>query len=205
MLFKKSLAIILSSAILVSTVGTTYATAAELKESSKVLVASTDENDAITVSATNGSLTIEEAPIEEDSIITPMYISGNFWGVVFKFILSAIASEIVTTNYTIFTNWLANKAEKWGGDKNGDAYVKINGHEFSASAASNMVGDGKANQSVRVKDLQVALTDLGYPCGTIDGKWGPKTKAALIKFQTNKKLSADGIAGKNTWRKLAVK
>lgn len=32
-----------------------------------------------------------------------------------------------------------------------------------------------------------------------DGKFGPNTEAALIKWQTNHELVADGVAGPKTW------
>jgi uncharacterized protein (TIGR02594 family) len=38
--------------------------------------------------------------------------------------------------------------------------------------------------------LQDALTDLGYPCGKVDGIWGAKTRAAVTAL-----LSADGKPG----------
>ena len=38
-----------------------------------------------------------------------------------------------------------------------------------------------------------------------DGHFGTKTKVALIRFQKEKKLVADGIAGKNCWAALGVK
>ncbi len=38
----------------------------------------------------------------------------------------------------------------------------------------------------------------------VDGDFGAKTKEALIRFQKEKKLTADGIAGKNTWKALGV-
>jgi peptidoglycan hydrolase-like protein with peptidoglycan-binding domain len=53
-----------------------------------------------------------------------------------------------------------------------------------------------------VKQLQTQLTDAGYPCGTIDGLFGAKTKSALSKFQTDNGLVADGIYGPNTKAKL---
>lgn len=34
-----------------------------------------------------------------------------------------------------------------------------------------------------VKDVQSRLTELGYPCGAIDGKAGDATRAALLSFQ----------------------
>jgi hypothetical protein len=46
-----------------------------------------------------------------------------------------------------------------------------------------------------VIELQKFLTALGYNLGTADGKFGAKTKAALIKFQTVNNLKGDGIAG----------
>lgn len=53
--------------------------------------------------------------------------------------------------------------------------------------------------------LQDALNYLGYSSGSIDGIFGAKTKAAIIKFQRANSLSADGIVGCNTWRRLTNK
>ena len=53
------------------------------------------------------------------------------------------------------------------------------------------------------KQIQRALKNAGYYEGPIDGKIGPKTKAAIIKFQKANSLQADGIVGKRTSAKLS--
>ncbi|MCM3362014.1 peptidoglycan-binding domain-containing protein [Niallia sp. MER TA 168] len=204
---KKLLVIALSSTLFLSTLGTTYASAStsasasklEEKSNQKTILQEVDTNIGINQDQT------KYLNSEENTSITPMYIPGKFWGELLKAVLGEVVKTIVTDNFTVFTNFLSSSVGKWGGDKNGDAYVKVNDHRFTANVSSNMVGDGKANQSARVKDLQAALYNLGYNVGTIDGIWGPKTKSALIKFQQNKGLVADGICGVNTWRALAVK
>ena len=51
-----------------------------------------------------------------------------------------------------------------------------------------------------VKWLQKALSDRGYPVGTIDGIFGTKTEQCVRSFQTD--VFVDGIAGKLTIEKL---
>jgi N-acetylmuramoyl-L-alanine amidase len=53
-----------------------------------------------------------------------------------------------------------------------------------------------------VKWLQERLKFLGFNCGATDGIFGEKTRVAVMAFQTSRGLSADGIVGQNTWRKL---
>ncbi len=48
------------------------------------------------------------------------------------------------------------------------------------------------------KQIQRALKSAGFYTGPIDGKIGPKTKDAIIKFQEANNLRADGIVGKKT-------
>jgi hypothetical protein len=49
-----------------------------------------------------------------------------------------------------------------------------------------------------VKELQHALTTLGYDPGKADGVYGPSTQAAVVKFQTDKGLAPDGHVGPKT-------
>lgn len=49
-----------------------------------------------------------------------------------------------------------------------------------------------------VEGVQTALTKLGYDPGSIDGKDGPKTRAAVLAFQKAAEIKVDGIAGPET-------
>jgi peptidoglycan hydrolase-like protein with peptidoglycan-binding domain len=61
----------------------------------------------------------------------------------------------------------------------------------------------KGSKGTAVKTLQQRLKTLGYYSSTIDGDFGSKTKAAVIKFQNYEGLVADGIVGAKTWRQLS--
>ena len=53
-----------------------------------------------------------------------------------------------------------------------------------------------------VRRLQQKLKDLGYLSGSVDGSFGVATQAAVIAFQKNNNLTADGRAGTATQSKL---
>ena len=52
------------------------------------------------------------------------------------------------------------------------------------------------------KLLQERLVKIGYNTNGIDGIFGSGTYSAVREFQKTRGLSADGIVGQNTWRKL---
>lgn len=58
------------------------------------------------------------------------------------------------------------------------------------------------SRGVYVIILQDALNTLGYVCGNLDGIFGPRTLNALKDYQRSNGLSADGIVGCNTWKKI---
>ena len=88
----------------------------------------------------------------------------------------------------------------------------IDGFEFLLWGADGEWGDecrGVAGDSAmsiklvgkkcqRVIFLQLMLKALGYYSGAIDGLFGPKTDAAVRKFQEEHDLKVDGIAGPKT-------
>lgn len=55
-----------------------------------------------------------------------------------------------------------------------------------------------------VEQIQKRLKQLGKYTGKIDGSFGPKTKAAVIAFQRDQKVTRDGVVGPVTWRRLRI-
>ena len=62
----------------------------------------------------------------------------------------------------------------------------------------------KGQQSEDVRKIQERLIELGYSCGSFgaDSIFGRSTYNAVVSFQKNNGLSADGIVGPITWKKL---
>jgi murein L,D-transpeptidase YcbB/YkuD len=56
--------------------------------------------------------------------------------------------------------------------------------------------------AVTGSEVQQALKNAGLYDGKIDGKVGPRTKNAVIEFQRQHGLKADGIIGQKTWNIL---
>ncbi len=53
-----------------------------------------------------------------------------------------------------------------------------------------------------VNELQTILATLLYYSGAIDGNFGPNTENAVKRFQTNNRLTPDGVVGRDTWGAL---
>ena len=65
---------------------------------------------------------------------------------------------------------------------------------------SNIVPDSTGD---RVTQVQVALVAIGYDLN-VDGRYGPRTQAAVRDFQARNNLEVDGIAGPRTQEALGV-
>ena len=55
-----------------------------------------------------------------------------------------------------------------------------------------------------VREVQQALNDKGFNPGPIDGKWGPRTQAALTKFQKSERITASRKLDDQTLPALGV-
>lgn len=60
----------------------------------------------------------------------------------------------------------------------------------------------KGSTGAKVREVQQRLKTLGYLTGSVDGDFGDATEAAVIAFQKNNGLTADGVVGKKTLEKL---
>jgi murein DD-endopeptidase MepM/ murein hydrolase activator NlpD len=72
----------------------------------------------------------------------------------------------------------------------------------AAAWALAPVASAPAAGRAQVAALQVALRAAGTYAGTVDGVWGPGTKAAVREIQRRNGLAVDGIAGPRTRQAL---
>ena len=94
--------------------------------------------------------------------------------------------------------------------KRGDILVKEGSHTVMVlddyTTINNTTKDTKPTLKIGDKSdwvtiAQGRLVVAGFPV-EVDGKYGPKTKQAVIDFQKANGLTADGIIGPKTWAKL---
>jgi DNA invertase Pin-like site-specific DNA recombinase/peptidoglycan hydrolase-like protein with peptidoglycan-binding domain len=64
-------------------------------------------------------------------------------------------------------------------------------------------GYGATAEAERVRVLQRTLRQLGWAPGRVDGLFGPRTEAAVLRFQAASGLAVDGAAGPQVWKALA--
>jgi DNA invertase Pin-like site-specific DNA recombinase/peptidoglycan hydrolase-like protein with peptidoglycan-binding domain len=72
-----------------------------------------------------------------------------------------------------------------------------------AAPLSEGAGYGATAEANRVRVLQRALGKLGWAPGRVDGLFGPRTEAAVLRFQAATGLAVDGAVGPQVWKALA--
>ena len=78
--------------------------------------------------------------------------------------------------------------------------VKANGSTTSTQTSSSSLKKG--DKGDEVKKLQQRLKELGYYSSTCDGDYGNVTVSAVKAFQKKNGLTADGVAGEATQKKI---
>ncbi|MBP3360337.1 MAG: spore cortex-lytic enzyme [Clostridia bacterium] len=63
----------------------------------------------------------------------------------------------------------------------------------------------RGSRGSEVRAVQLALSELGYYDGAVDGVYGGRTYEAVKCYQSDAGLSADGIAGARTLSELGIK
>ncbi len=74
--------------------------------------------------------------------------------------------------------------------------------EASGTECTWLLKIGHLDPVETMAGIQARLNNLGFDCGEVDGKNGPKTKAAVSAFQDQHGLTVDGIPGPQTQAKL---
>ena len=71
---------------------------------------------------------------------------------------------------------------------------------FSTAEALTVIKEGDTSDDVKM--VQERLIEIGYLEGEADGVFGELTRNAIIAYQTDNALDADGICGELTYKKL---
>lgn len=72
------------------------------------------------------------------------------------------------------------------------------------SAISVLAYSAYGSRGEEVREIQARLAALGYYSGSIDGIYGVQTKNAVKRFQQDRNLTVDGIAGEKTLAALNI-
>ena len=107
------------------------------------------------------------------------------------------------------SQYLVNESSLVAGDillSSGHTVIVTTGASSGDVTAGTSLGEypRKGWTGSAVVRLQTALIAKGYSCGTsgADGSFGPDTHAAVLKYQADNGLEADGIVGPKTQAKL---
>lgn len=126
-------------------------------------------------------------------------------------------SHIISIQKTLNSRYKTNiEGDGFYGPKTRSALIKGLQTELNKQYNKKLVVDGKwgpktKTAAVTIKKgascnitwiLQAALYMKGYNPGPLDGEFGKNTETALFKYQKACKVSADKLAGQETWNEL---
>ncbi len=117
---------------------------------------------------------------------------------------AGLVDELQTLNWAAFArqyNGPGYKVNKYD-TKMAKAYVAFGGSGEIAEPDELILRTGSQGEAVR--ELQLLLRRAGHSI-LIDGDFGPATKRAVLNFQRDSGLIADGVVGPATWAALEAK
>lgn len=80
--------------------------------------------------------------------------------------------------------------------------ISLGSSSGTTSTSSGVLKQGSSGEAV--KTLQQKLKNWGYYSGSVDGVFGSGTKSAVMYFQRNNGLTADGVVGTKTAAALGM-
>lgn len=141
------------------------------------------------------------------SVVYADVAAGNTYGNV-----AAVQTRLATLGYyrsTVDGKWgsaTTSAVKKFQSD-NG---LRADGIVGSATASRLKVklpingGISKGKTDFNVAAVQARLKTYGYYSGTVDGLWGNGTLRAVLKYQSDKGMTVDGVVGSGTSGKLGI-
>lgn len=139
-------------------------------------------------SASKTSTALQTLPEDED--ITILGTSGSWYRVRYGNYTGYIMKKYVKKTAS------TSSSSSSSSSSNGSKTQKIKA--LGAAPGPMRIGDKNSD----VKKLQQALDILGYYNGRIDSDYGKGTTAAVKAYQKDHRLTADGVAGRNTVKSI---
>ncbi|MDQ0153807.1 peptidoglycan-binding domain-containing protein [Robertmurraya andreesenii] len=200
---KKHLILLLTLALLLSTTITSVS-ASTLPEDIEVQVINLDGENAYQISPEDASKFEEYLKSGDADQIVGLAARG-FWAKTAERVWGKIIDIVITTGLDAAIREIFTGTGKVDQDNVDTVNVKVLYYSFNAKDTRTHVCDSCINASDYVQLLQRALNSIDFNAGTVDGKWGPKTKSAVISFQRAAGITQDGYVGFNTWTKLGTR
>jgi len=130
-------------------------------------------------------------------------VDGVFGGVTFRAVQSYQRAKGLTVDGLVGRQ-TGTSLGIWGTATAGPAAPTPGGSTGGTAGCAVTSSLRVGSTGAQVRCLQSALNAAGYAVGPIDGKFGNRTRGAVINYQRAKRLIVGGIAGRQTATALGV-